>query len=127
MKEEQDNSWARQERYGDKDGREIIKYSVIDDDGEFTGENLYKGRVLLTVRSQDPRQPPHQMPFEFDFEKSKSFEWIRANYDLVAEKAVREFEKEQQKSQAMARKEIVPSMGNKPILGADGRPVLGVV
>jgi hypothetical protein len=117
----EDMEWAEERIYVDKQGRRIVEFTPLF--GSKKGEKLYKGKVMLLVRRHpDPRVPPQQMPFEFDFPEKSVFSWVRKNFDKVAQKAIDEFEEEQKKAQAEKGKEIIPATSMPKIIGADGKP-----
>ena len=117
-----EDAWAKITHYSDIPGRRITEFEVIE--GPERGKKLYKGQIMLTVKPPHPSMQPQRMPFEFDFPEGKTFNWCKKHFDEEANKAVQEWETEQKKAQAEARKQVMPA-GNVSggILGADGRPI----
>ena len=118
-----DDAWAKVTNYSDMPGRRITEFEVIE--GPERGKKLYKGQIMLTVKAPHPAMPDQRMPFEFDFPEGKNFNWCKKHFDEEANKAVKEWEAEQKKAQAEARKQVMPAGGMPQggILGADGKPI----
>lgn len=119
---DKENAWAEQHTFRDKDGREVNMFEIVE--GPERGKQVFKGKVLLTMRvSPDPRVPPQKVPFEFDFPEGKSFTWVRKHFDEEAQKAVTQFEKDQKEAQAEAAKKIVTAKDMPGLLGPNGRKI----
>jgi hypothetical protein len=108
----------------------VTQFEIIE--GPEKGKKVFKGKIILVARvSPDPRIPPQRVPFEFDFPEGKTFNWVKNNFDDVAEKAKVEWEKEQKRAreeaELNARKQVVTS-GGMPgggLIGPSGRPIRG--
>jgi hypothetical protein len=108
------STWAKAAEYRDIDGREVIELEDVD--GPTKGTKRYFGRIALTFKN-DKGQVQNRVPFQFDFPEGKSRNWVFKNFDSEAQKAVSEWEKDQQ--ELSDNKKIVHPNGSGEIITPD--------
>lgn len=119
MNQDKENAWAEVKEFRDKEGRNITQFSVLE--GEKKGKNFYKGQVALLIKPPDQNQSPQNVPFEFDFPEDKDFEWVKENFDEIANEAIENWKEEQQKKQEEQKNKIVSPKDSPNIIKPDFR------
>jgi len=122
-------TWAEVKTHKDIEGREITEFCPKY--GSDKGKSLFKGKIQLKVRvrmSNDPRKPPEVVDhtLEFDFKDGWTINQCENNFDEEATKAVEAWQEAQKKAQeeSLSKKSNIISSASKPILGANGRPLV---
>jgi len=106
--------------YVDDGGREVKEFVQVM--GKSKEPSFYKGRAVIQVRMAGPGgvpMPPRMQPFEFDLEAAS----VRKAFELFDETAEAELQK--MRKQANEQNRVIPAGGRRPILGANGRPLVG--
>lgn len=115
------SGWAKLEVYKDKEGREIAAFKPT---GGKDRRVVLRGVVTLTMNVQmHPGMPaqPQQQRYEFPFKKGTSLRHAMETFDKVSEEAVENLKKEQTEK----KKQIISASGMPPIIGMNGKPLLG--
>ena len=121
MSKKTENPWAEMRIFRDTEGREVVQFEVTE--GPERGKKIFKGQIVITVRtSPDPRSV-QQIPITFDFPEGKGLDWIKKHFDEEAQKATKKWEEHQKKAAAEASKKIIEAKTLPPLLGRDGQPL----